>query len=198
MPSQRPPASRSRKSLFNVKTLQYAGSLNCVLFQKVEGKTGNPSPVQKGLRFMVETESPPFGPLTRGRDETGQPDRLWTGLEPLTHGKGLPSSASSGLYGVGVPHTRQGHARLKNRRRPLAHPSPHAKGTPDALEQSCLICPDCSHAKGAPEPVGGKPKAFPTACQGNIRPPQYTENRPLMGSRPENRREKRGKARQKG
>lgn len=124
MPSQRPSASRSRKSLFNVKTLQYAGSLNCVPFQKVEGKAGNPSSVQKGPRFMAETESPPFGPLTRGRDETGQPDRLWTGLEPLTHGKDLPCSASSGLYGVGVPHTRQGHARLKNRRRPLLTP-PH-------------------------------------------------------------------------
>lgn len=73
---------------------------------------------------MAETESPPFGPLTRGRDETGRPDRLWTGLEPLTHGKGLPCSASSGLYGFGVPHTRQGHARLKNRRRPLLTP-PH-------------------------------------------------------------------------
>lgn len=198
MPSQRPSASRSRKSLFNVKTLQYAGSLNCVPFQKVEGKAGIPLPRAKGPPLHGRNGILAFESLTHGRDETGRPVRIWTGLDPLTHGKGLPCSASSGLYGFGVPHTQQGHARLKNRRRPLAHPSPHARGTPDALEQSCLICPDCLHAKGAPEPVGGKPKAFPTACQGNIRPPQYTENRPLMGSRPENRREKRGKARQKG
>lgn len=178
MPPQRPPASRSRKSLFNVKTLQYAGSLNCVPFQKVEGKAGIPLPRAKG-------------PPLHGRN--GIP----AVRAPHTR-QGRNRAARSDLDRIGAPHTRQGHARLKNRRRPLAHPSPHAKGTPDALEQSCLIWPDCLHAKGAPEPVGGKPKAFPTVCQGHIRPPQYTENRPLMGSRPENRREKRGKARQKG
>ena len=147
---------------------------------------------------MAETESPPFGPLTRGRDETGRPARIWTGLEPLTHGKGLPCSASSGLYGIGVPHTRQGHARRKIRRRPLVHSSPHARGTPDALEQSCLICPDCFHAKGAPAPVGGKPNAFPTACHGHIRPSQYTETRPPYGFKARKPERKKGESPAKG
>lgn len=62
---------------------------------------------------MAETESSPFGPLTRGRDETGQPDRLWTGLEPLTHGKGCPVRPRPGCTelefltrGKGTPGSR--------------------------------------------------------------------------------------------
>ncbi len=128
MPSQRPSASRSRKSLFNVKTLQYAGSLNCVPSQKVEGKAGNPSPVQKGPRFMVETESPPFGPLTRGRDETGRPVQIWgwspshtvracpvrprpgcTELEFPTRGKGTPGSRTAGGLWLTPPHMPEAH-----------------------------------------------------------------------------------------
>lgn len=166
MPSQRPSASRSRKSLFNVKTLQYAGSLNCVPFQKVEGKAGIPLPRAKG-------------PPLHGRNG------ILTVRAPHTR-QGRNRATRSALDRVGTPHTRQGlalfglvrvvriwssphAARARPAQEPPAaftHPSPHAKGTPDALEQSCLIWPDCSHAKGAPEPVGGKPKAFPTACQG--------------------------------
>lgn len=123
MPSQQPSASRSRKSLFNVKTLQYAGSLNCVPFQKVEGKAGIPLPRAKGPPLHGRNGIPAVrAPHTRqGRNRAARSD---LGLEPLTHGKDLPCSASSGLYRIGVPHTRQGHARLKNRRRPLLTP-PH-------------------------------------------------------------------------
>ena len=119
MPSQRPSASRSRKSLFNVKTLQYAGSLNCVLFQNVEGKTGNPSHVQKGPRFMAETESSPSSPSHAAGTKPGGPFGFGQGWSPShtvrtcpvrprpgctelefpTRGKGTPGSRTAGgLY----------------------------------------------------------------------------------------------------
>lgn len=90
MPSQRPSASRSRKGLFNVKTLQYAGSLNCVPFQKVEGKAGIPLPRAKG-------------PPLHGRN--GIP----AVRAPHTR-QGRNRATRSALDRVGTPHTRQGLA----------------------------------------------------------------------------------------
>ena len=125
----RPSASRSRKSLFNVKTLQYAGSLNCVPFQKIEGKAGNPSSVQKGPASCPKRNPHRSGPSHAAGMKPGNPigsGQGWspshtvracpvrsrpgcTELEFPTRGKGTPGSRTAGGLWLTPPHMPEAH-----------------------------------------------------------------------------------------
>ena len=130
MPSQRPSASRSRKILFNMKTIQYAGSLNCVPFQKVEGKAGPPLPCKRA-------------PL-HGRNG------ILTVRAPHTR-QGRNRAARSDLDMVGTPHTRQGLALFGLVRVVRIWSSPHAARARPAQEPPAAFgspLPTCQRHTG--------------------------------------------------